>query len=113
MSTLKIPCPTGQVSDGYHTFDELYEHRNTLFLCLLKLNGGWISKLHDDGTQLPGWFIAGTLINQKMVTYHMPEYMWGLAASHGATILDRAYRWDGHSPGDVLVRLRDFIATWS
>ena len=24
---LIVPCPVGQVSDGYHTFDELYEFR--------------------------------------------------------------------------------------
>ena len=29
----------GACSDGYHTFDELYEHRNTLFLNLMNLKG--------------------------------------------------------------------------
>jgi hypothetical protein len=34
-NTLILPCPVGQVSDKYHTFDELYHHRQTLFVQLM------------------------------------------------------------------------------
>jgi hypothetical protein len=48
------------VSDGYHTFAELYQHRFALFLALCRaLEMGWKSRLHADGTMYPGWFIAG------------------------------------------------------
>ena len=40
------------VSDGYHCFGELYEHRMTLFAVIVKQNKSraWKSKQHDDGT---------------------------------------------------------------
>ncbi len=45
---------TGETSDGYHTFNELYEHRHWLFLCLLAGHAGiypmWMSKAHYDGS---------------------------------------------------------------
>ena len=44
------PKVTGQTSDGYHTFDELYDHRIALFCTLLKFVDGWKSKLHEDGS---------------------------------------------------------------
>ncbi len=42
----------GEVSDGNHTFNELYMHRTTLFNIILCQNKdkAWKSKLHDDGT---------------------------------------------------------------
>ena len=57
------------VSDGYHTFKELYDHRIALFLALVKSISEqeyhpanqicWKSKKHSDGTMFDGWFIAG------------------------------------------------------
>ena len=57
------------VSDGYHTFKELYSHRVKLFVALLNTleslhyrinypSKCWKSKLHADGTMFDGWFIA-------------------------------------------------------
>lgn len=37
---LHIPIDAGKVSDGYHTFDELYEHRCLLFINLVHFNLG-------------------------------------------------------------------------
>ena len=50
----------GKISDGYHTFEELYAHRIMLFICLMKSNKdiSWKSRVHGDGTSLDGWFIA-------------------------------------------------------
>ena len=57
----------GNTSDGYHTFNELYEFRklyNALFFNELSAQRKYItykSRLHDDG-QEPfggGWFIVG------------------------------------------------------
>ena len=57
------------VSDGYHTFKELYEHRVVLFVALITALTQqeyhpsnkicWKSKKHSDGTMYDGWFIAG------------------------------------------------------
>ena len=94
----------GEVSDGYHTFNELYEHRHVLFanLCAV-VDHAWKSKLHSDGTAFEGWFIAG--INKTpghQITYHIPMKHWDLFKTE---VLERAPEWDGHTAADVLERL--------
>lgn len=102
---------TGKISDGYHTFDELYEHRITLFIALCKnLDGykyanAWRSKLHSDGTSFDGWFILG--INKEkgeQITYHLPISKW--EETNFAEDLEKAPEWDGHTSNDVLERLK-------
>jgi hypothetical protein len=106
-----------QINDGYHTMDELYEHRITLFIALckyviyndVKLRGlnysVWRSKLHSDGSEYKGWFLLG--INKKpgeMISYHLPLSKWdeiGLAET-----LEKAPEFDGHTSEDVLKRLK-------
>lgn len=97
---------TGKISDGYHTFDELYDHRHLLFLCLLSQIGGWKSKFHSDGTMFDDFFIAGTELKGKIITYHIPIKYWNLCQ---AKELDNAPEWDGHTSNDVLDRLRMFL----
>jgi hypothetical protein len=113
MKQLLIPCEPGEVSDGYHTFNELYEHRNTLFLAVMKCRPelAWLSGKHNDGTEYPGWFIAGLDLPTGTVTYHMPNGLMGAAVNTGARVLELGKPWDGHTPGDVLLRLRDWIGT--
>lgn len=103
---------TGKTSDGFHTFDELYEHRCTLFIALCaQLDAHtptgfvWRSKKHSDGTMFPGWFIMG--IGTKpgaQITYHLPIARWADAEWLG-TENAMAPAWDGHTPSDVLKRL--------
>ena len=108
---LEIPCPTGQVSDGDHTFDELYEHRGLLFLALQRAHPdrAWCSRLHEDGSMFEGWFVAGLDLPAGPVTYHFPLRLWPLAAA-GARELPRAPKWDGHTPAQALERLRQWLA---
>lgn len=96
----------GQLSDGDHTFRELYAHRVTLFAlaCRLRPDLAWRSLLHHDGTRLPGWFIAGLDAPTGPVSYHAPLSAWD--EFDGVATLDRAREWDGHTPADVLDRLR-------
>lgn len=80
-----IALPEGvtpnMVSDGYHTFDELYEHRIRLFLVLLAvaaqndLQMGW-SKRHSDGELCfgGGWVLAWiTTPSGLQARYHLNE----------------------------------------
>lgn len=106
--------------DGYHTFDELYDHRITLFIALAKtieLIGllskkigqesipVWRSKKHHDGTSYDGWFIMGIKKEAgKQISYHLPLSCWG--ETEFAETLDRAPEWDGHTSDDVLERLK-------
>lgn len=111
MGILKIECEVGQVSDGYHTFNELYDHRCVLFLALMSCKPGiaWFSSLHDDGTDFEGWFIAGMTLPAGNVTYHLPMALWSVAVASGAQQLERAPKWDGHKSADVVERLQAFV----
>lgn len=109
------------VTDGYHSFKELYEHRVVLFIALCnKMNDfdqlikevssgmdslvdskkPWKSKLHFDGTMWDNWFIAG-IGNEKwdILTYHLPMVEWD---NLNATELPNAPEWDWHTSDDVL-----------
>ena len=112
------------VSDGYHTMDELYEHRIRLYLALVKIYDNyitpmrcqvvcWKSKLHDDGSSYDGWFLLGmtytkpnfdaSLPPEKWdISYHIPMKYWSLI---NVIALPRAPKWDGHTSNDVLERL--------
>ncbi len=112
MHTLKIPCLPGEVSDGYHTFDELYEHRCTLFLALMKAHPtiSWISTRHHDGSSFGDWFIAGIRAPTGDVTYHLPARMWPHACETGAFVLNVGMPWDGHTAADVVKRIQAWVA---
>jgi hypothetical protein len=92
----------GETSDGYHTFNELYEHRHTLFIALCAVYPSWKSRLHADGGALPGWFIAGITTPEGEATYHLPDRLWGTLK---AKELSHAPKWDGHTSNEVLVRI--------
>lgn len=103
---------TNGVSDGYHTFGELYEHRITLFIALCgwmarsTLAGPiWKSKRHSDDTVWDGWFILGIHKEAgKQITYHLPISKWN--ETNFAETLDKAPKFDGHTSEDVLNRLK-------
>lgn len=88
------------ISDGYHTFDELYEHRCLLFinLCLAhRLVAYW--RPHYEGWPLLGLVLPG--IGQ--ITYHVPEKLLPLF-QHKVTL--GGPEWDGHTSAQVVERLK-------
>jgi hypothetical protein len=104
---------TNLISDGYHTFGELYEHRIVLFIALakelLKRKAKkipvWKSRQHDDGAEWAGWFIVGIgEAEGAQMTYHLPTSKWDECAFIPER--ERAPKWDGHTPSDVLERLK-------
>jgi hypothetical protein len=101
----------GDTSDGYHTFNELYEHRCTLFLALMASNPNmsWASAKHFDGSDFDGWFVAGMELPTGDVTYHLPDSMWEMAKKTGACIMDRGKEWDGHRAADVIERIQKWV----
>lgn len=109
---LVLPCDVGQVSDGYHTFDELYDHRCLLFLALMRSHPliSWYSSRHSDGSEYDGWFIAGMQLNDKQVSYHLNNKYRKLISKTDILCLDKAPEWDGHTSSDVLARLEEWIA---
>ena len=102
----KLPSSKrSMVSDGYHTFDELYEHRCVLFLTLLNVINSttagiktWKSRKNSDGSEWPGWFVCGI---EAGVTYHLPDRLWHLLEVEE---IEQGL-WDGHTSDQVPVRL--------
>ena len=101
---LTIPGDVGEVSDGFHTFNELYQHRQLLFVCLINqlLPVAWKSHTHQDGSMFPGWFIAGIELPTGQITYHMELQYWDLCLCQQQEF----HEWDGHSAKNVVARLQ-------
>lgn len=107
LNTLLIPCDTNEVSDGYHTFGELYNHRHALFLAFMKMRPdiSWFSHCHHDGGCIEGWIVAGMNLEPGTITYHIPSHFrWHLEQT-GVKHLPFAPKWDGHTSEDVVRRL--------
>jgi len=104
-----------QISDGYHTFAELYQHRYSLMLALMRAlpHLCWFSQRHHDG-ELPfgsaDWFIVGANLPTGGIAYHLPIELLSLARQTGAAELSAGHPWDGHTASDVIVRLRAWVA---
>ena len=113
MSTPPSETSSGQISDGYHTFDELYEHRCLLFIGLMQAHPAraWRATHHDDGSGDSEWWIAGLDLPTGPVTYHLPGRHWPLLDSHPIRTLEKAPPWDGHSSQDVLEHLTRWLRT--
>ena len=90
-----------KMSDGYHTFADLYEQRLILSAALAKNNPhAWKSKRHEDGS-IPfggGWFIMGFDTDEGCYTYHYELKDWDLFQCEE---LDKGKPWDGHTSKDV------------
>jgi hypothetical protein len=102
-----LPTEIGKTSDGYHTFDELYEHRFELWISLCqalrKDIAVYKSRIHSDGSSFPGWFLLGMGIKPgQQISYHLPDSLWDRC-----DFVEMAPPpFDGHTSVDVLERLR-------
>lgn len=104
----------GDISDGYHTFNELYEHRIALFKALSRaiMDMGeaatvsrlvWKTKTYFNGSPVQdGWFLAGIGdIGDLQISYHIPISEWDTWPAD----IEHAPEFDGHTSADVLKRL--------
>ena len=96
-----------QVSDGHHTFDELYQQRTALFCALCNLFPGiaWKSKRHFDEENDPmfdGDFIAGINTPDGVITFHIKLSYWD---KFKIPELERAPHYDGYSTEAVIARI--------
>lgn len=96
----------GKLSDGFHTFNSLYEQRMILFAALVKAykNQAWKSYRHEDGEYCfgGGWFIVGIDTPEGSYTYHYENKYWNMFE---CVDLPRAKHWDGHTEEDAEIRL--------
>lgn len=109
---------TGYISDGFHTFDELYEQRSVLFIALCRnlakyynQSEGlryqiWTSVKHSDNSTFGDWFILGIgKRTGEQITYHLSARYWSEVCEF-AQVLEKAPEYDGHISEDVLERLK-------
>ena len=107
-----LKVDTNKISDGYHTFEQLYDHRIALWIAFCRevdwyvgFTAVWKSKAHSDGSTWDGWFILGMEKEKgKQMTYHLPIKYWKECSQFKT--LKKAPKWDGHTPEDVIKRLK-------
>lgn len=100
---------TDEITDGHHTFGELYDHRRALTAVLAgaaaSAGDSWRSKAHhpdDDLMFEGGYFIVGIELPTGTITYHYKLSHWGDFPS--VPVLEHAPKWDGASPADTVSR---------
>ena len=99
------------LSDGFHTFKQLYFQRMMLFATIVKQNKdkAWKSFRHEDGELCfgGGWFVVGVDTPEGSYTYHYEAKYFDL---FDCDILDYGKHWDGHTEKDV-TRLLSLTST--
>jgi len=112
------PEITGSTSDGYHTFDELYEFRmlyHAAFVNALPTYQGRSltpttvkSWKHSDGEPCfdGGWFIVVTTLPTGQISNHYEANNWNL---FDVSEVDLPPAYDGHDASDVLNRLQAYL----
>lgn len=112
-----------ELSDGYHTFNELYEFRKmynaALFNEWAKTEGsGGVSfakydvhksTRHHDGEECfgGGWFIVSAMLPTGLISNHYKMKDWDLFKVPIVTIAK--YEFDGHTGKDVLERISQIL----
>jgi hypothetical protein len=98
------------VSDGHHTFKELYDTRAAMcavmwnMWAMMGVYEAFKSRFHADGTPCSdGWFIIGANLPTGKIFYHYPDNFWGLFAC--AAPERPPYDFDGGNTGTSIERL--------
>lgn len=88
------------ISDGWHSFGELYHGRMIMSAVIYNANShlAWKSMLHDDGTMFDESFIVGIETPEGPYTNHYRTKHWDL---FDLAVLDRAPPFDGHTAKDI------------
>lgn len=99
---------TSEITDGYHTFGELYAHRRALTAALAACLPSWRSKEHhpDGDPMFPGYFIVGVDLPTGTVTYHYKLKHWDDFVA--VPEREHAPRWDGAGPPESVTRLLEW-----
>lgn len=111
---IKLPdgVEISSVSDGYHSFHELYEFRKAYNAALFNT---WAeagkyevhkSLRHHEGEECfgGGWFIVVAVLPGGQISNHYKVEDWDMFRV--PTVAQALYEYDGHSGTDTLERLR-------
>jgi hypothetical protein len=104
----------GNTSDGYHTFNELYEFRKAYNAALFNewAAGGKCSvhkswRHHDNELCFGGgWFIVVAVLPQGQISNHYEAKDWDLFAV--PEVKRALFEFDGHTGADVVERLKTY-----
>lgn len=109
------------VSDGYHTFGELYRHRHALFLAILYLNWSrdgnlepfytwWTTEHHPDNDPMfDDMILVGIDLPEGSIQYHMPTDYIYVVMKHAQKIEHGPYYDGTDNPDAVVKRLEEFV----
>ena len=102
-----------QVSDGYHTFAELYEYRMLYNALAANAMSDKAVKCwrHSDGELCfgGGWFVVVLTLPTGQVTNHYEARDWGLFQIPAVEHADLP-PYDGHTPAEAADHLRRYCA---
>lgn len=112
LSKIKEQIKTGELSDGYHTFNELYDFRRVYNQALFN---EWASQgkynvhksiKHHDGELCfgGGWFIVVAVLPTGQISNHYEMKYWDDFRVHEAE--NALFEFDGHTAKDVIERLK-------
>lgn len=109
--SFKLNQDMGEISDGYHTFNELYYYRmlyNAAFFNLLPKEWVHKSKRHHTGEECfgGGWFIVMANLPTGQISNHYELKDWDLFKIPEKEIADE---WDGHTPQEAAERLHKYL----
>ena len=101
----------GEISDGYHTFNELYYYRmlyNAAFFNMLPKEWVHKSKRHNDREECfgGGWFIVMANLPTGQISNHYELKDWDLFQIPEKEVADK---WDGHTPQEAADRLHKYL----
>ena len=99
-------CKSGEASDGYHTFNELYDFRREYNAALVnsRVWKAHKSYRHHDGELCfgGGWFIVMIETPFGQISNHYENKYWDEFHCEEKEFADE---WDGHTEKDVITRL--------
>lgn len=110
------PVIDGNTSDGYHTFNELYEFRKAYNIALFNewssngkcsVHKSW---RHNDGELCfgGGWFIVVAVLPQGQISNHYKAKDWDFFQIQETE--KALFEFDGHTGADVIERLKSYTA---
>lgn len=110
---IKFCTNVGEVSDGYHTFDELYGFRKVYNAALFNewdMNNVFNvhkSLKHHDGELCfgGGWFIVVAILPTGQISNHYEIKDWDLFICE--SVEKALYEFDGHTSADVIERIKN------
>ena len=97
------------LTDGNHSFEELYYHRMILTAALFSLvpDKCWKTKQQDNGPCPEGYFLVGIETPEGQATYHYKIEYWNLFDS--IKEIPVAPTFDGHTADVAIERIKNMF----